>query len=98
MANIFLDRIDAAPIQTSDFPFEFNQWLANTVDTLNEVISDLQNSLTLFYAPIYTATQINNFFINGYLGNGILLYDNTNNVYVGMESGSLVKFTTTSYP
>lgn len=30
--------------------------------------------------------------------NGVLLYDTTNNVYVGMQSGSLVKFTTTPYP
>jgi len=30
--------------------------------------------------------------------NGILLYDTTNNVYVGMQAGALVKFTTTAYP
>ncbi len=34
----------------------------------------------------------------GDIGNGILLYDTTNNVYVGMQSGALVKFTTTAYP
>jgi len=31
-------------------------------------------------------------------GNGIFLYDTTNNVYVGMQSGALVKFTTSAYP
>ena len=30
--------------------------------------------------------------------NGILLYDKTNNVYVGMQNGALVKFTTSAYP
>ena len=32
------------------------------------------------------------------IGNGILFYDTTNNEYVGMQSGALVKFTTTAYP
>lgn len=36
--------------------------------------------------------------IPGVIGNGILVYDTTNNVYVGMQNGSLVKFTTTAYP
>ena len=30
--------------------------------------------------------------------NGVLLYDTTNNEYVGQQGGVLVKFTTTSYP
>lgn len=30
--------------------------------------------------------------------NGILFYDTTMNVYVGMQNGALVKFTTTAYP
>lgn len=34
----------------------------------------------------------------GAIGNGIVLYDTTQNVYVGMQNGILVKFTTTSYP
>ncbi len=32
------------------------------------------------------------------LNNGILLYDTTNDVYVGMQAGALVKFTTSPYP
>lgn len=98
MANIFLDRLDAAPIQGSDFPFDFNQWLANVVDTLNEVIIDLQNALNIFNAPSYTATEINDLFTAGSLSNGVILYDTTNDVYVGMQAGSLTKFTTASYP
>ena len=98
MANIFLDRVDAAPISNSDFPFEFNQWLANTVDTLNEIINDIQNALNIFVVPNYTATQISTMFSAGQLSNGIVLYDTTNNEYVGMISGTLVKFQTTAYP
>jgi hypothetical protein len=98
MANIFLDRVDAAPISNSEFPFEFNQWLANTVDSLNEVINDIQNALTFLTSPNYTAAQISAFFTGGMLSNGVILYDTTNNEYVGMISGALVKFTTTAYP
>jgi hypothetical protein len=98
MSNIFLDRVDSAPISNSDFPFEFNQWLANTVDTLNEVIIDIQNALTIFVAPNYTASQIMAMFTAGQLSNGLILYDTTNNEYVGMISGVLVKFQTTTYP
>lgn len=29
---------------------------------------------------------------------GLFIYDTTNKVYVGMQNGALVKFTTTSYP
>lgn len=32
------------------------------------------------------------------VSNGLFIYDTTNNVYVGMQSGALVKFTTTAYP
>lgn len=98
MANIFLDRVDASPISNSEFPFEFNQWLANTVDTLNEVIIDIQNALTIFVAPNYTASQIASMFSAGQLSNGIILYDTTNNEYVGMRSGVLVQIQTTTYP
>jgi hypothetical protein len=95
---IFLDRIDSVPLQGEDFTFEFNSWVAVLVDTLNENLSDIQNALNLFSAPSYTATEINDMLVAGTLANGILLYDTTNNVYVGMQSGSLVKFTTTAYP
>lgn len=98
MANIFLERVDAAPISNSDFPFEFNQWIANTVDTLNEIISDIQNALTIFVAPNYTAAQISSLFSSGSLSNGLILFDTTNNEYVGMISGVLVKFQTAAYP
>ena len=95
---IFLDRIDSVPLQDEEFSFEFNSWLSITVDALNENLSDIQNAFLLLPASAYTATQINDMFMDGDLSNGVLLYDTTNDLYVGMQSGSLVKFTTTPYP
>ena len=43
--SVLLDRINSAPIANNDFPFDFNQWVANLVDTLNEIIIAIQNAL-----------------------------------------------------
>lgn len=96
--TLFIDRIDAVPVQDEDFSYAFLQWITNLVTTLNSDIQLLQNSLNLLTAQSYTATQINTLFTDGALTNGVLLYDTTNNVYVGMQSGALVQFTTASYP
>lgn len=155
---VTLDRIDAVPIASNqEFDPQFLQWLWVLVDTLNENLSDIQNSLNFLTAnnlalktetvtltsgsPSFTVVDgtlykvgynvigagipagatiltiaINvitldmNAILNGAhaltfipaqddnITNGILLYDTTNNVYVGMQNGSLVKFTTTAYP
>jgi hypothetical protein len=94
--NIFLDKIDAAPIADSNFSFDFNQWIAVLVDTLNEVITDIQNQFNVTYIPSYTSAEIASMATN--LKDGVLLYDSDLNVYVGRQGGSLVKFTTTAYP
>ena len=99
MATIFLDRIDASPILSDVFEPPFATWLAVLVNVLNENLQDIQGYFNLLQAQSYTAAQIAA--LNAAtptLNNGILLYDTTNNVYVGKISGSLVKFTTTSYP
>src|SRR5256885_6208792 len=98
MATIFLDRIDAAPIANSQFDAQFLQWLWVLVDALNGNMTDIQNSFNLLTAIGYTQTQIIDMQTAGQLSNGVLLYDTTNNEYVGRQSGSLVKFTTTAYP
>lgn len=95
---LFLDRIDSAPIMNSDFDAQFLQWIWVLVDSLNENINDIQNAFNLLTAMNYTAAEIVAMNAAGDLGNGILLYDTTNNVYVGKQNGSLVKFTTTAYP
>lgn len=98
--TIFLDRIDAAPILGSLFEYPFATWLAVLVNVLNEDIQDIEGDFNLLTAQSYTALQINamQIAVPSQLSNGVLLYDTTNNVYVGKINGSLVKFTTTSYP
>lgn len=95
---LFLDRVDAAPIVNKDFDAQFLQWVWVLVDTLNEDLTDLESAINFLTATNYTAVEIAQLETDGKLGNGILLYDTTNNVYVGMQSGALVKFTTTAYP
>jgi len=93
---VFLDRVNAVPIVNLDFTPEFIQWLTILVDSLNEVLADIEDLFNLIEAPHYTAAQI------GAAGadwpNGIVVYDTTNNVYVGKENGSLVQFDTSAYP
>jgi hypothetical protein len=96
--TVALDRIDAAPIINSDFDTQFLQWLWVLVDTLNENLSDIQNAFNLLTAMSYTAVEIAQKQTDGALSDGILLYDSTNNVYVGKQSGTLVQFTTAAYP
>lgn len=95
---LFLDRVDSAPIMNGDFDPQFLQWIWVLVDTLNEDITDIQDAFNFLTATNYTAVQIAAMNAAGQLGNGILMYDTTNNVYVGKQNGALVKFTTTAYP
>lgn len=96
--TMFLDRIDSVPIINTDMDEQFLQWLWVLVDSLNENILDIQTAFNLLTAMSYTAVDIAAMNTAGQLGNGILIYDTTNNVYVGKISGALVKFTTTPYP
>jgi hypothetical protein len=100
MATIFIDRIDASPILNEDFEPAFATWLAVLVNVLNEDIQDIQGYFNLLTAQSYTAAQITAMqaATPPVLTDGVLLYDSTNNEYVGRISGSLVKFTTTAYP
>ncbi len=100
MSTVFLDRIDASPVLSDVFEPPFATWLAVLVNVLNENIQDIQNFFNLLTAIGYTATEIAAMqtATPSQLSNGVILYDTTNNVYVGKISGSLVKFTTTAYP
>jgi hypothetical protein len=40
--SIFLDRINAAPLQGEKFSFDFNTWISVLVDTLNEILTQLE--------------------------------------------------------
>jgi|ERR1043166_1571852 hypothetical protein len=96
---IFLDRVDSSPLANiNDFNYQFVQWLWVLVDALNENMADIQRAFNLLAASSYTQTQITDMDTAGELANGVILYDTTNNVYVGRQAGALVKFTTTPYP
>ena len=95
--KVFLERIDAAPLSNTDFTFEFMQWLSVLVDQMNEVLEDIQNNLNDNLSQSYTAAEITQKFSDG-LPDGVILYDTTNNVYVGKENGALVQFDTSAYP
>lgn len=96
--SIFLDRIDAVPLSSEDFSFQYSSWVSIFVDTLNENLGDIETAFNLLTAPNYSAVQINDMFTDGTIVNGMILYDTDNNVYVGMQNGALVKFTTGAYP
>lgn len=98
MNQLFLQNIDAAPLSDLAFTPEFKQWITVLIDSLNETLLSIQDSFNFLTAPNYTAAEIATMFANGDFTNGIFLYDTTNNVYVGMISNALVKFTTTAYP
>lgn len=96
--SIFLDRIDSAPISNLGIDPQFLQWLWVLVDSLNENLSDIESAFNLITLSGYTQTEITDMNSDGDLADGIILYDTTNNVYVGRQSGSLVKFTVGAYP
>lgn len=103
---IFLDSYDSVPIQDAiqvseekiDFSDPFKAWLAVLVESLNEMVNNVEAGFNLLQAPPFTTTEIVAMFGDGELSNGILLYDTVLDEYVGMQAGALVKFTTTSYP
>jgi hypothetical protein len=63
--TLFLDRIDAVPISYNDFKFEFNNWLSVLVDTLNEVLMDLEGAIlsTEIITGTTQAAQLNSLYI-----------------------------------
>lgn len=83
--------IDAVPVNSDEFSFEFINWLSVTVDILNE---NLLNP-TL---PQLTTAQI--VAIASEAPDGSLWYstDHVPPVYVGKINGALVQFTTTPFP
>ena len=98
----FLDRIDPAPLDDDNFSFTFNSWVSNTVDVLNEDLSDIQNQFNGIsdglIVPQKTTAQIAALAVNA--PDGTIWYDTTHAppVYVGKISGVLVQFVTAAYP
>jgi len=56
--SILLDRINTATVINDDFTFEFTQWVANTVDTLNEIINSIEPTLVSFEITPNTVSAV----------------------------------------
>lgn len=53
-----LDRVNSVPVIKYDFPFELMQWFANLVDTLNEVITEIENTNLVMTQMAPNTTQL----------------------------------------
>jgi hypothetical protein len=89
---VFLDRIDSAPINNDEFSFDFNSWLSVMIDTLNEDILLIQNSLNGFndglIAPSFTTAQIAILALTAV--NGTMWYNTDTNHLVAKINGVVV--------
>jgi hypothetical protein len=105
MTNLFLDKLDAAPLDNDDFSYPFNAWCANNIDSTNEIINDIQNQFNgigVPYGPTrLTQAQILNLDGLGKLSDGVFIYctdHGGNPCYVGRINGALVQFQTIAFP
>jgi hypothetical protein len=87
--SVFIDRIDAAPLDDDDFSFSFNSWVSNTVDVLNEDLADIQNQFNGIsdglVVPQKTTIQITALALTA--PNGTLWYDITTNQLKALVNG-----------
>lgn len=97
---VFLDKIDTAPLQATDFNFEFYSWISALIDTLNETFQQLEdlfnNGIQL---PQYTNAQIIDLAASSPDGTMWYSTDETppNSVVVKVN-GTLVKLVAASFP
>lgn len=95
--SVFLDRVNNASVQSESFGREFESWLATLVDTLNSTIATIETNINLNLAQSMTAAEIAALDLST-LPDGFILYDSTNDVYVGKAAGALVQFDVSVYP
>lgn len=99
--SFFLDKIDAAPLNSDDFSFDTNSWMSVLVDTLNEDFFEIEESINNFTAPLITTVELAALMMLATPPSDGRIWFCTNSVpptYVGKISGALVKFTTTPFP
>lgn len=96
--SIFFDKVDAAPVQVLDEHSYYINWLSVLVNTINQALESIEEDFNLLTAQSYTDTEISDLLSDGLIDDGVLLYDSTNDLYVGMQAGALVQFTTAPYP
>jgi len=91
-----LERTNNVPIYgDSNLDGDIQRWLLTLVDSLNTTINEIEVSLNTI-AQSFTAAEITALASN--LEDGVLLYDTTNDVYVGRENGAMRQFTTAAWP
>jgi hypothetical protein len=95
--TIELERVNNVPLYgIGQLDPDLQRWLLTLVDSLNTTIGEIEAAFALLPVTRLTAAQI------GALGagfpDGVMVYDTTNDVYVGKENGNLVKFDTSAYP
>jgi hypothetical protein len=99
---LFLDRLDAAPVNNDDFSFQFSSWFSVLVDNYNETINDIENQFNGIsnWNVISFHTMAEIAVLAATAPDGVMFYatDHVPPVYVGKISGALVQFTTTPYP
>lgn len=96
--TVFLNRIDAVPLAADPFSDEYKAWVTVLVDSLNSVISRVEESLNTLVVPSLTSAEIIAASANA--ANGTIWYavDGTPPNLVALIDGSLVQFTTTPFP
>lgn len=83
--------IDAAPVNSDEFSFEFINWLSIMIDTINQNYSNPD-------VPNLTTAQITSLSPNSPDGSLWYSVDHIPPVYVGKINGALVQFVTAPFP
>jgi hypothetical protein len=91
---LMLLRIDGCPLQEDELSFALKSWLSVLADTINSSFDAIELAFNPLTIVPMTAAKI----AAASFTDGVIVYDSTNNEYVGQQSGSLVKFTTSPYP
>jgi hypothetical protein len=102
LTDVFLDRINAAPIEADNFSFDFISWISTFVDTMNSILDDIQISLNSnddgIIVPQFTTAEI--ITLSATADDGTLWYctDSSPPNFVGKINGALRQFTTSAFP
>jgi hypothetical protein len=79
--TVNLDKIDAVPFFGSNLPSDFVSWVSILVDTLNEIIINIENELNRYdnglYSGQFTTAQIAS--LSPTADNGTFWYDSDTN-------------------
>lgn len=89
--SILLDRVNSAPLFNEEFSFEFRQWVSNTVDTLNEVIGDIESTLISTEVTANTVSAVDAAVNTRYIPTSAALTQYKLPVTTSQEIGSIIE-------